>query len=80
MQGTFRALHVCTPDMVHAYKEDGCLLQTYKLSDVVNRPDIINYQYNGILLGQLKDPVDCKQVIYNEEVNRNFLKMIIKSS
>lgn len=41
---------------------------SYQLSDMIGVTDILNSQYNGVLLGQLTDKVECKQAIYNDEV------------
>lgn len=66
MQGTFRALHVCTPRNINIFEGDKKM--SYQLSDMIGVTDILNSQYNGVLLGQLTDKVECKQAIYNDEV------------
>lgn len=68
MQGTYRALHVCTPEKLNIYSRRGRLEQAFDFSAVVSVTDILNHQYNGVLRGMLKDEIECKQLIYNEEV------------
>lgn len=68
MQGSYRALHVCIPEKTHNYNENDVLEKTYFFSDILNTPNMLNYEYNSILLGMLKDPIYCKSLGYTEEV------------
>lgn len=68
MQGSYRALHVCIPKEVFVRREDGKIEQTYAFSDVVGVTDMLNYQYDGMLRGMLKQPIPCNNLGYNEEV------------
>lgn len=79
MQGVYRALHVCTPNITNNYDRYGKKVLSYKMSEIIGVTDVLNYQYNDILRGMLIDGITCKQLFYTEEVLNSESRITFKT-
>lgn len=66
--GAMRKFHSYVPKIVNLYSENGRKFKTMRLTETVDKPEMIGPNYLSALRGMLYDPIASKCMAYTEEL------------
>lgn len=73
-QGAFRSFHAHVPQTVNYYTEDFIKSKSMDLSDTVDKPTLLQENYNEILRGMLQDGMKIKELGCSAGLRNEFQK------
>lgn len=73
-QATFRTYHTYVPAYVNFIGDDGTTLKTMELSDTIGQSTLLEDDYDNVLRGMLRDPLELKHLGYSNQLRNMFAK------